>query len=127
MFKKKFKISTHHSLSSKDKKKLKEAMTKFQYEPSSLEQFFDDSNYDDEQLVIEKIQGQRSIIYSRAKIPLIYASDSKPGSILLPSLYVLFKQPELPIVKILMKEGVERFIFNGADLMFPGIKAIFPS
>lgn len=26
-----------------------------------------------------------------------------------------------------MKQGVEKFIFNGADLMFPGIKAIFPS
>lgn len=57
----------------------------------------------------------------------MFAGDSKPGSVILPSLYLLFAQPDLPIVRVFLKEGVEKFIFNGADLMFPGIKSVYPN
>lgn len=44
-------------------------------------------------------------------------------SLYYPTLYLLFKVGETVPLKIFLKEGVEQFIFNGADLMWPGIKA----
>ena len=32
----------------------------------------------------------------------------------------------LPHLKVYLKQGVEQYIFNGADLMWPGIKSITP-
>ena len=40
MFKKRFKVSSSHSLSKKDEKKLKEALTKYLYVPELLDNIF---------------------------------------------------------------------------------------
>ncbi len=46
------------------------------------------------------------------------------GTIYLPSLYLLFQLDKLPPLRIYLKDGVEQFIYNGADLMWPGIKSM---
>ena len=46
------------------------------------------------------------------------------GTIYLPTLYLLFQLEKLPALRVFLKEGVEQYIFNGADLMWPGIKSL---
>lgn len=82
----------------------------------------DDKNFIDEELMIEKIQGSKAFIYSRGRIPLMFCIDAKLNQYY-PTLYLLFQLAEIVPLKIFLKEGVEQYIFNGADLMWPGIKA----
>ena len=39
-------------------------------------------------------------------------------------MYLLFQLEKLPALRVFLKEGVEQYIFNGADLMWPGIKSL---
>ena len=41
-----------------------------------------------------------------------------------PSLYLLFQLTDIVPFKVFLKEGVEQYIFNGADLMWPGVKTL---
>jgi predicted ribosome-associated RNA-binding protein Tma20 len=46
-------------------------------------------------------------------------------SVMMPTLYMLFdlhvRGKENGLLKVYIKQGVEEFLFNGADLMWPGI------
>jgi predicted ribosome-associated RNA-binding protein Tma20 len=42
----------------------------------------------------------------------------------MPTIYLLFALEKLPALKVYLKEGVEQYIFNGADLMWPGIATL---
>lgn len=55
MFKHKFKISGSHNLSSKDKKKLKQGLVKFSYEPACVDAFLDDKLFEEVPLAISKL------------------------------------------------------------------------
>eukprot|EP00347_Sterkiella_histriomuscorum_P011099 403373759 len=72
--------------------------------------------------MMDKIQGSKAVIYSRQKVPLMFCPDAKLGSYF-PTIYMLFQFQESGLLKCFLKTGVESYIFNGADLMWPGIKA----
>jgi predicted ribosome-associated RNA-binding protein Tma20 len=68
-------------------------------------------------------------VYSRNEIPLLFNPEgAKPNTTLFPSCYFLFQQLALAeqddVLKIYLRPGVEGFIFNGADLMWPGVFAM---
>ncbi len=48
MFKKQFKISNSHAVAGKDKKKIKEILLKQNFDPTSVDMFLDDKNFDSE-------------------------------------------------------------------------------
>lgn len=123
MFKKKFKVSNSHSLAGKDKKKLREELGKQGFENASIEAFLDDKQFDNNELMVDKLAGSKVQLISRGKTPLMFTVDSKAGTAYLPSIYLLFRLEKLPPLRIYLKEGVEQYIFNGADLMWPGIKS----
>lgn len=73
---------------------------------------------------MDKIAGSKTQILSRNKTPLLFTVDSKAGTAYLPTIYLLFRLEKLPALRVYLKEGVEQYIFNGADLMWPGIKSL---
>ena len=48
MFKKRVKISNSHQISNKDRKLLKEQMTKLEFEPEYVAHFLNDKNHEEE-------------------------------------------------------------------------------
>ena len=124
MFKKEFKIANSHALANKDKKKLKEHLLKLNsYDPVCVDAFLDDKQYDNQELTMDKLSGSKVVVLSRSKTPLMFSPDSK-GSVYYPSLYLLFQFEALPTLRLYLNKGVEQYLFNGADLMWPGIKSI---
>lgn len=108
-------------------------MAKLEFEPEYVAHFLNDKNHEaefgseeDAQLCMDKIQGQRAVMYSRGSTPFLFMGDQKSG-IVQPTMYMLFQAcPTYPPkallpLKIFLKKTVEHFIFNGADLMWPGI------
>lgn len=75
---------------------------------------------------MDKLQGSKTQLLTRGKTPLMFSVDSKQGgTVYLPTVYLLFQFGEkLSGLRIYLKEGVEQYIFNGADLMWPGIKSL---
>ena len=96
MFKKPFKVSNQHSVSNKDKKKMREKLVQKQgYSVSFADYILNDENFDDEssELRVSKIMGTRLAYYSRGQNPLFFSQDSDKLTTnvpLEPSLYVLF-------------------------------------
>ena len=142
MFKKPFKVSGSHSLSNKDKKKLREKLEKKQQYSKELADFIlDDSNYDsDEELRVCKIAQSKCAYYQRGANPLLFCADGDKLNThvpIEPSLYLMFQQTLLTMqsgaalakaaydssgaVRVYLKQDVEKFLFRGADLMWPGI------
>ena len=73
----------------------------------------------------EKLQGSKVQILSRGKTPLMFSIESgNQGKIYLPTLYLLFQLEKFPPLQVFLKKGVEQFVYNGADLMWPGIKSL---
>jgi len=101
--------------------------TKQGFSPASISLLFDHKEHD---IHIEKLVGQRTVVYSRNEIPLLFNPEgAKANTTLFPSCYFMFQQMALEekdegVLKIYLKPGVESFIFNGADLMWPGIFAM---
>ena len=125
MFKKTFKISNSHSVANKDKKKIREQLIKQQFDAPSVDAFLNDKKFEGgSELLLDKLQGSKVQLLSRNKTPLMFSVDSKHGTVYLPTIYLLFLLEELPPLRIYLKEGVEQYIFNGADLMWPGIKSL---
>ncbi len=61
--------------------------------------------------------------------PLMFMADGlKADCLVLPSLYLMFemhvKGAAHGLLSVFIKQGVEDFLFNGADLMWPGIFCI---
>ena len=85
MFKKSFKIATHNAVSQKDKKKLKKDLAKF-FDQESIDYLF----IYNQEIFIDKVQGQKMFIYTNGEIPLFVDSTTKgdffPTSNLLPPL-----------------------------------------
>lgn len=54
---------------------------------------------------------------------MMFSVDSKVPAYL-PTIYLLFQLEKLPGLRIYIQSGVEQYIFNGADLMWPGIKSL---
>jgi predicted ribosome-associated RNA-binding protein Tma20 len=123
MFKKQFKISNSHSLANKDKKKLRESLVKQGFDGPNIEAFLDDKQFDSIELTVDKLAGSKVQLLTRSKTPLMFTVDSRAATAYYPTIYLLFRLEKLPPLRIYLKEGVEQYIFNGADLMWPGIKS----
>ena len=95
MFKKPFKVSGSHSLSNKDKKKLREKLVNKQgYSAELAEYVLNDSNFGvDDELRVCKVANSKIAFYQRGANPLLYCSDgdklNSPVPIE-PTLYLLF-------------------------------------
>ena len=44
----------------------------------------------------------------------------------MPTMYFLFQMGDVLPLKIYLKEGVEQYVFRGADLMWPGVRQLGP-
>ena len=42
----------------------------------------------------------------------------------MPTMYFLYQMNDVLPLKIYLKEGVEQYVFRGADLMWPGVRKI---
>ena len=142
MFKKPFKVSNSHSLSNKDKKKLREKLVQKQkYSAQLVDHILSDANYDsDDEFKVCKIAGSKCAYYQRGANPLLFCADGDKLTShvpIEPSLYLVFQQMLLAeqnliesaaaaydttgAVRVYLKQGVEKFLFRGAPLMWPGI------
>jgi predicted ribosome-associated RNA-binding protein Tma20 len=75
MFKKPFKLQNAHSVSGKDKKKLKERLSI--YGPELINSFMDDKD----ELQVIKVVGSKVVLYQKATSPLFFGLDGdKPTS-----------------------------------------------
>ena len=55
----------------------------------------------------------------------MFTVESKQTTMYIPTIYLLFLfEGGFSPLKVLLKEGVEQYIFNGADLMWPGIASL---
>jgi hypothetical protein len=98
IFKKPFKLQNAHSVSNKDKKKLKDRMvsfgpeiTSFVLDDKSFASNTDSTTDKEAELCINKIVGSKVVIYQRGDTPYLFSPDGdKPGAPLLPSLYLMF-------------------------------------
>ena len=125
MFKKSFKVSKSHALSNKDRKKMIEQMINKQGYSEEAVAIIQDGD-----LFIDKLVGVKAVVYSKDGIPMLFAPDGKKqNSMIFPSLYFMFNEmyqnyvPEEGILRVYVTFNVEKFLFRGADLMWPGIFA----
>jgi len=74
--------------------------------------------------MIDKIAGAKSVVYTRDGTPLLFSPDHKQG-VVMPSLYTLYSsQNQMLPLRVVVKDGVQSFIFRGADLMWPGVAEV---
>lgn len=58
-------------------------------------------------------------------MPLMFTQDAgNQGTVYLPTLYLLFTLSDFPTLRVHLKPGVQSYIFNGADLMWPGVASL---
>ena len=100
MFKKPFKVSGSHSLSNKDKKKLREKLVNKQgYSAALADYILNDANFgDDDELRVCKVANSKTAFYARGANPLLYCADGdklKSEVPIEPTLYLLFQQRTL--------------------------------
>lgn len=83
---------------------------------------------------MDKLAGSKAVIYNRGNTPYFFCLEPKQQPIL-PTMYSLYHltgesrpgdttNKSLLSLRIFLKEGVQSFIFKGADLMWPGIRHI---
>ena len=118
MFKKAVKIGAQNQLSGKDRKTIKTKLTAL-FKAECVEAVL--SKYD--KITCNKASGgSKMLIYTADSMPLFVDGTGKGD--FFPSLYTVSAyQSVLPFV--LLNQGVEAYIFNGANLMWPGV-AVFP-
>ena len=122
MFKKPFKVSQSNAISGKDFKKLKQNLQKLSYSEGLVAALPDTIEF-------QKVQGSKVCLLATEN-PLYFSSDSlnlkQDTNFVLPSLYCLYQSyPEKSgLIAVYVKQGVENFIFNGADLMWPGVLSV---
>ncbi|PIN11625.1 Filamentous baseplate protein Ligatin, contains PUA domain [Handroanthus impetiginosus] len=119
MFKKAVEAKSQQRLSGADRKKLKRTIR---------ERFPNASDADIDVLLPPKVEitvskyPNRVLVYGlEGDCPMFYESDGR-GSEILPTVYALWKVPNLLPAFMLKGGEVSRFVLGGADLMFPGIQ-----
>ncbi|KAM7473062.1 hypothetical protein LguiA_011245 [Lonicera macranthoides] len=118
MFKKWVEAKAQQRLSGADRKKLKRSVK---------DRFPNASDSDIDSLLPPKVEisvakyPNRVLVYSwEGGYPMFFDVDGR-GSEIFPTVYALWKVPELLPSFLLKGSEVSRFIIGGADLMFPGI------
>lgn len=118
MFKKSIDAKSQQRLSGADRKKLKRTIK---------ERFPNASDSDLDILIPPKVEitvskhPNRVLVYSlEGGLPMFFDVDSR-GTTIYPTVYALWKVPQLLPAFILKGGEVSRYVIGGADLMFPGI------
>ncbi|XP_031473825.1 uncharacterized protein LOC116246215 [Nymphaea colorata] len=118
MFKKPAEAKSFQRLSGADRKKLRRSIK---------ERFTHATDADIDELVPPKVEitvakfPNRAHVYSiEGGLPILFDVDGR-GSELFPTVFALWKVPELLPAFVLKGGEVSRFVISGADLMFPGI------
>ena len=132
MFKKPLKVSTRNILGGKDKKSLKKELSVL-FNSKSVEHFLETN----EKINCEKMQGSKIVVYSTDTYPAIVDSTGKGAYFPtckyiyiflklsfthLQIVYLAQAYPKL-LEPVYINPGVSNFIFNGANLMWPGVKS----
>ncbi|CAN0876336.1 Eukaryotic translation initiation factor 2D [Linum grandiflorum] len=121
MFKKAVDAKSHQRLSGADRKKLKRTLKhKF---PRASDADMDVLLPPKAEISVAKLQ-TRTLIYSvEGDFPMFFDIDGR-GTEIYPTVFALWRVPEL-LPSFMLKGGeVSRFILGGADLMFPGISVL---
>jgi translation initiation factor 2D len=114
MFKKPIKLGGQNQLSGKDKKTIKNKLVA-QFDPETVEKLF--ANND--KIICSKVSGSKMLLYVSDDYPLFVDGTGKEEYFL--SVYTGAAYEPLS-KRLYINEGVEGFIFNGANLMWPGVK-----
>ncbi|CAN1244644.1 Eukaryotic translation initiation factor 2D [Linum perenne] len=121
MFKKAVEAKSHQRLSGADRKKLKRTLKdKF---PRASDADMDVLLPPKAQISVAKLQ-TRVLVYSvEGDFPVFFDIDGR-GTEIYPTVFALWRVPEL-LPSFMLKGGeVSRFILGGADLMLPGISVL---
>ncbi|XP_027360521.1 eukaryotic translation initiation factor 2D isoform X3 [Abrus precatorius] len=118
MFKKAVEAKSHQRLSGADRKKLKRSI-KDKFQRAS------DSDLDallppKAEITVAKLQNRVHVYAVEGDFPMFFDIDGR-GSEIFPTVYALWRVPELLPAMVLKGGEVSRFVIGGADLMFPGI------
>ena len=114
MFKKPFKVASQHVIAAKDRKKMRQDLSD-QFDKYSVEKLFIYA----ETLTATKLEKSKIIIYRDETDPLII--DSTSNKDYFPSVYAVAMFPDLVKHVFTLKPEVEKFLKNGAQLMWPGV------
>ncbi|XP_039133842.1 LOW QUALITY PROTEIN: eukaryotic translation initiation factor 2D [Dioscorea cayenensis subsp. rotundata] len=118
MFKKSFDVKSHQRLSGADKKKLRRTVKdKF---PHASDADLDLILPPKAEIVLAKYPNRAHVYSIEGGFPIFFDVDGR-GSEIYPTVYALWKAPELLPCFLLKGGEVSRFVIGGADLMFPGI------
>lgn len=118
MFKKAVEAKSHQRLSGADRKKLKRTLRdRF---PRASDADIDALLPPKTEITVSKFQN-RVLVYSvEGGFPVFFDVDGR-GTDIFPTVFALWKVPELLPCFLLKGGEVSRFVIGGADLMFPGI------
>ena len=114
MFKKRLKINAQHTISTKDRKKLKQELHQ-QFDRDTVDKFFEYS----EKLDQQKVEKSKIVIYSDESDPLLV--DSTSNRDYFPTVYCMNLFPTFVKIVLELNSGVEKFLQKGAQLMWPGV------
>ncbi|KAL5571757.1 hypothetical protein UlMin_021354 [Ulmus minor] len=118
MFKKSIELKSHQRLSGADRKKLKRSI-KDRF-PRASDSDLDSLLPPKVEITVTKFQNRVHVYGVEGGFPVLFDVDGR-GSQIFPTVYALWKAPDM-LPCLLLKGGeVSRYIIGGADLMFPGI------
>ncbi|KAK6937952.1 SUI1 domain [Dillenia turbinata] len=118
MFKKVVEAKSQQRLSGADRKKLKRTIKeKF---PRASDADIDLILPPKAELTVTKYQNRAQVYAVEGGFPMFFDVDGR-GSEFFPTVYALWKVPELLPSFVLKGGEVSRYVIGGADLMFPGI------
>ncbi|KAG8378557.1 hypothetical protein BUALT_Bualt08G0149300 [Buddleja alternifolia] len=118
MFKKAVEAKSQQRLSGADRKKLKRAIRdRF---PNASDTHIDALLPQKVEITVSKYPNRVLVYGVEGDCPMFFDSDGR-GSEIFPTVYALWKVPDLLPAFMLKGGEVSRFMLGGADLMFPGI------
>ncbi|WOG84533.1 hypothetical protein DCAR_0103717 [Daucus carota subsp. sativus] len=118
MFKKLVEAKTHQRLSGADRKKLKRTIRdRF---PNASDAHIDILIPPKVEITVAKYPNRVLVYGIENDVPIFFDVDGR-GSQIFPSVYALWKVPELLPAFVLKGGEVSHYIIGGADLMYPGI------
>lgn len=118
MFKKAMELRSHQRLSGADRKKLKRTLKdRFSFSSDSL---LDSLLPPKAEITVAKFQNRVHVYAVESGFPLFFDIDGR-GTDIFPTVYALWKVPDLLPCFLLKGGEVSRYVIGGADLMFPGI------
>ena len=114
MFKKAIKIGAQNQLSGKDRKNIKNKLS-VQFNAKAIQTIVAQQ----EKINCNKVSGSKVLIYMGDDFPLFVDGTGKED--FFPTVYLCAAyEPVVP--SIYLNEGVQSYIFNGANLMWPGVR-----